>query len=55
MSTDYRKKSTRKIIRFNNDLLNEIQAVCGDNFSAWVKEACSEKLRKRKGLSARSK
>ncbi|WP_108653141.1 DUF3950 domain-containing protein [Dongshaea marina] len=33
----------RKQIRFG-ELLPRIQAVCGDNFSEWVKEACRQRL-----------
>lgn len=42
-----RSGSTRKIIRFEDVLLEQINSIAGDgNFSAWVKEACREKLRK---------
>lgn len=42
-----RSNSTRKIIRFEDELLNQIDILAGEgNFSSWVKEACREKLRK---------
>lgn len=42
-----RSNSTRKIIRFEDELLNQIDILAGEgNFSAWVKEACREKIRK---------
>ena len=37
--------STRKQVRFG-ELYDQIKKVCGNNFSAWVKEACREKLEK---------
>lgn len=41
--------SDRKQIRFG-ELLSEIEKVCGNNFSEWVKQACREKLdREKKG------
>ncbi|PLJ49006.1 MULTISPECIES: DUF3950 domain-containing protein [Enterobacteriaceae] len=40
-----RSASTKKNIRFEDDLLEQINASAGvGNFSAWVKEACREKL-----------
>lgn len=41
-----RSGSTRKIIRFEDELLEQIDSIAGEgNFSAWVKAACREKLR----------
>ncbi|HFK6835928.1 MAG: DUF3950 domain-containing protein [Citrobacter sp.] len=41
-----RSGSTKKNIRFEDDLLEQINAAAGTgNFSSWVKEACREKLR----------
>ena len=49
-----RAGSTRKIIRFEDDLLKQIELMAGDgNFSAWVKDACREKLRKHGVSSSR--
>ncbi|EGE4660488.1 TPA: YlcI/YnfO family protein [Citrobacter freundii] len=40
-----RSGSTKKNIRFEDDLLEKINNAAGPgNFSAWVKEACLEKL-----------
>ncbi|WP_411569496.1 YlcI/YnfO family protein [Pectobacterium cacticida] len=42
-----RSGSTKKNIRFEDDLLKQINDVAGPgNFSSWVKEACREKLYK---------
>jgi hypothetical protein len=42
-----RSNSTTKHIRFEDDLLAQIDLVAGKgNFSAWVKDACREKLPK---------
>lgn len=42
-----RTTSTRKNIRFNNDLLKSIEsALGGQSFSAWVQDACKMKLKK---------
>jgi hypothetical protein len=42
-----RKKSTMKNIRFEDELLEQIEKAAGKgNFSKWVKEACREKLKK---------
>lgn len=42
-----RSGSTKKNIRFEDDLLEQINISAGaGNFSAWVKEACREKLRR---------
>ncbi|MGV0085942.1 YlcI/YnfO family protein [Rahnella aceris] len=42
-----RSGSTKKNIRFEDELLEQINAVAGaGKFSLWVKEACREKLRK---------
>ncbi|HBB6760295.1 TPA: DUF3950 domain-containing protein [Citrobacter amalonaticus] len=44
-----RSGSTKKNIRFEDDLLEQINAVAGTgNFSSWVKEACREKLQRLK-------
>lgn len=46
-----RSKSTSKIIRFEDDLLELIERQIlqeNSNFSAWVKDACREKLAKLK-------
>ncbi|PHI29188.1 DUF3950 domain-containing protein [Budvicia aquatica] len=49
-----RSGSTRKIIRFEDALLAQIESVVGrGNFSAWVKEGCREKLR-RLGIEPKS-
>ncbi|ESG74934.1 hypothetical protein SEEK9263_25588 [Salmonella enterica subsp. enterica serovar Kentucky str. ATCC 9263] len=41
-----RTNSTRKIIRFEDGLLEQINELAGEgNFSSWVKDACREKLR----------
>jgi len=40
-----RKNSTRKIIRFQDELLSLIdQERASESFSAWVQDACREKL-----------
>jgi len=45
--SDNRTTSTRKIIRYNNELLALIEDVRGDEtFSSWVQSACKEKLSK---------
>ncbi|HID4134410.1 TPA: YlcI/YnfO family protein [Pluralibacter gergoviae] len=42
-----RSGSTKKNIRFEDDLLEEINKAAGaGNFSSWVKDACRDKLRK---------
>ncbi|MCO6539801.1 MAG: DUF3950 domain-containing protein [Gilliamella sp.] len=44
-----RSKSTSKIIRFEDDLLELMEKQIlqeSSNFSAWVKDACREKLAK---------
>ncbi|MWN05106.1 YlcI/YnfO family protein [Gilliamella sp. Pas-s95] len=42
-----RSNSTTKHIRFEDDLLAQIDLSAGKgNFSAWVKDACREKLAK---------
>ncbi|WP_040903115.1 YlcI/YnfO family protein [Yokenella regensburgei] len=48
-----RKKSTMKNIRFEDDLLEQIEKAAGKgNFSKWVKEACEYRLvRERSGES----
>jgi hypothetical protein len=44
-----RTTSTRKNIRFDNELLTLIEAKSGDkSFSAWVQNACREKLENEK-------
>ncbi|WKM73962.1 YlcI/YnfO family protein [Klebsiella oxytoca] len=41
-----RTNSTRKIIRFEDGLLEQINELAGEgNFSSWVKDACRERLR----------
>ncbi|HEM7928246.1 MULTISPECIES: YlcI/YnfO family protein [Enterobacter] len=41
-----RSGSTKKNIRFEDELLNQIVNAAGPgNFSSWVKEACREKLK----------
>ncbi|MDU5168829.1 MAG: YlcI/YnfO family protein, partial [Haemophilus parainfluenzae] len=43
-----RSGSTMKHIRFEDDLLEQINAAAGTGqFSSWVKEACREKLQQR--------
>ncbi|GKQ11469.1 TPA: DUF3950 domain-containing protein [Klebsiella quasipneumoniae subsp. similipneumoniae] len=43
-----RSGSTMKHIRFEDDLLEQINAAAGKGqFSSWVKEACREKLQQR--------
>ncbi|MDM4569079.1 MULTISPECIES: YlcI/YnfO family protein [Klebsiella] len=43
-----RSGSTMKNIRFEDDLLEQINAAAGTGqFSSWVKEACREKLQQR--------
>ncbi|WP_072010961.1 YlcI/YnfO family protein [Serratia sp. Ag1] len=40
-----RNGSTKKNIRFEDALLEQIDAVAGQgNFSAWVKDACRQRL-----------
>ncbi|CDG86857.1 YlcI/YnfO family protein [Xenorhabdus bovienii] len=42
-----RSGSTKKNIRFEDELLVQIESIAGrGNFSAWVKDACRERLRK---------
>ncbi|EMK9441269.1 DUF3950 domain-containing protein, partial [Escherichia coli] len=42
-----RSGSTKKNIRFEDTLLQQINEVAGPgNFSSWVKNACRDKLRK---------
>lgn len=42
-----RSKSTMKNIRFEDELLEQIEKAAGKgNFSAWVKEACKMRLKK---------
>ncbi|WVD71646.1 YlcI/YnfO family protein [Orbus wheelerorum] len=44
-----RSNSTTKHIRFEDDLLEQIEQLAkkeNNNFSAWVKNACREKLAK---------
>ncbi|HFE8018172.1 MULTISPECIES: YlcI/YnfO family protein [Proteus] len=42
-----RSGSTMKHIRFEDELLEQINAAAGKgNFSSWVKEACRDKLKK---------
>lgn len=44
---DDRKGSTRKNIRFEDELVANIEKVCeqeGTSFSHWVKQACKDKL-----------
>lgn len=44
-NTSTRSGSVRKNIRFEKELLKEINAVAGfGEFSAWVKEACQQRL-----------
>lgn len=44
-----RSTSTRKNIRWNNELLKEIEQARGDQpFSVWVVDACKSKLKKPK-------
>lgn len=50
--SNQRSTSEAKLIRFENDLLALIdQDVNGGNFSAWVKDACREKLDKKVNYS----
>tara|TARA_R110001592_G_scaffold282121_1_gene549797 strand:+ start:5482 stop:5667 length:186 start_codon:yes stop_codon:yes gene_type:complete len=45
--TDKRTTSTKKNMRFENDLIEKIDAVRSDQpFSEWVKDACWTKLDK---------
>lgn len=45
--TDKRTTSTKKNMRFENDLVEKIDAVRKDQpFSEWVKDACWKKLKK---------
>ncbi|MDC9590464.1 DUF3950 domain-containing protein [Xenorhabdus sp. XENO-10] len=40
-----RNNSTRRTIRFEDDLLEQIEEIADKgNFSSWVKDACREKL-----------
>lgn len=49
VSSDHRTTSTRKIIRWPNELLKEIEQARGDQpFSVWVVDACKSKLKKPK-------
>jgi hypothetical protein len=42
-----RSKSTMKNIRFEDELLEQIEKAAGKgNFSKWVKEACKTQLKK---------
>lgn len=42
-----RSASTMKHIRFEDELLIQIESIAGKgNFSAWVKDACRDKLLK---------
>ncbi|WP_241597265.1 YlcI/YnfO family protein [Rosenbergiella epipactidis] len=44
-----RKGSTMKHIRFEDSLLEDINAVAGKgNFSSWVKDSCRDRLRREK-------
>lgn len=44
-NTSTRSGSVRKNIRFEKELLKEINTVAGfGEFSAWVKEACQQRL-----------
>ena len=45
--SDDRKGSTRKNIRFEDELLNQIETdrqSTSETFSEWVKDACAKKL-----------
>jgi hypothetical protein len=45
--SDKRTTSTKKNIRFENDLVEKIDAVRNEQpFSEWVKDACKKKLSK---------
>lgn len=47
-----RPKSTMKNIRFEDDLLQQIEKAAGKGlFSAWVKEACIARLEQEKSRS----
>ncbi|MCG9533668.1 DUF3950 domain-containing protein [Providencia huaxiensis] len=49
-----RSRSTMKMIRFEDDLLEQINSVIGDEpFSAWVKTACRNEL-ERLGVKSKS-
>ncbi|MFD3223918.1 YlcI/YnfO family protein [Rahnella aceris] len=49
-----RSGSTKKNIRFEDDLLKQIDDAAGQGkFSSWVKDACREKLR-REGIEPKS-
>jgi len=49
-----RSNSTVKNIRFEDDLLEQIDIAAGPGrFSSWVKEACRERL-KRQGIEPKS-
>lgn len=42
-----RSKSTTKNIRFEDELLEQIEKAAGKgNFSKWVKDACKDRLKK---------
>ena len=46
--SDDRKGSTRKNIRFEDELLNQIETdrqSTSETFSEWVKDACNKKLK----------
>lgn len=46
--SDERKGSTRKNIRFEDELLNQIETdrqSTSETFSEWVKDACNKKLK----------
>ncbi len=44
--SDKRTTSTKKNMRFENELIEEIERVRGEqSFSQWVKTACWEKLK----------
>ena len=46
LNTNTNKKSSKKNIRFEHELIMEIEAIKakGVSFSAWVKQACNEKV-----------
>ncbi|MEI9715888.1 YlcI/YnfO family protein [Moellerella wisconsensis] len=49
-----RSNSTRRTIRFDDDLLEQIDSVIGDEpFSSWVKTACRNEL-ERLGVKPKS-
>jgi hypothetical protein len=44
--SDNRTTSTRKNIRFNNDLLESVESAKGSqSFAMWVQDACRDKLK----------